>query len=121
MLMEFSVGKRRAEIQGDVLKVTAGSSEQEYVLSKLVMVGARRRFSRPLLILSVAAAVLSLLNADNPFYIAFTVLIFLSAVLLREEGVVLVFDDSTLVLSPLDRRKSKQIVALFQSYIGSPR
>lgn len=119
--MEITLGKRRAEILGNVLKVTPRSVEEEYDLSKLVMVGARRTFSRPLLILSVAAAVLSLLNADNPLYMVFAALIFLSTVLLREEGVVLVFDDRTLVLSPLDRRKSKQIVKLFQSYVGSPR
>ena len=119
MFMEITVGEKRVTIEGNTLKVVYGSTEEEYDLSKLDMIGARRRFSRVLLILSVASAILSILNADNPSYVALAALIFLSTVLLREEGIVLAFEDRTLVLSPLDRRKRKELTEYFRRYLGS--
>ena len=119
MFMEITVGEKRVTIEGNTLKVFIRSTEEEYDLSKLVTIGARRRFSRFLLVLSIASAILGLLNADNLLYVTFAVLIFLSTILLREEGIVLVFEDKTLVLSPLDRRKRKELLEHFKSYLGS--
>jgi hypothetical protein len=117
--MEITVGEKRVTIEGNTLKVAVGSTEEVYDLSKLEMIGARRRFSRILLLLSVASAILGVLNADNLLYIVLAVLIFLSVIVLREEGIVLVFEDRDLVLSPLDRRKRNELMELFKGYLVS--
>jgi len=118
MRMEIIADEKKLMIQDDKLIVTSESLKEEYSLSELVKIGLKRKFSKPLLALAVICAMLSIFNAENPFYLILTLLIFISAVFLREENIILVFKDKTLVLRRLEKKKSKEFLAYLKSYLG---
>ena len=112
--MEIVINKKKLVVQDDTLKIVNGSVEEKYDLSKLANVGVKRKFSKPLLLLAVIFAVIGIVNADNPFYIILAVLMFLSAIVLREESLILAFEDKTLVLDVLDKKKSNELLKHFE-------
>jgi hypothetical protein len=112
--MEIVINKKKLVVQDDTLKIVNGSMEEKYDLSKLANVGVKRKFSKPLLLLAIIFAVIGIVNADNPFYIILAVLMFLSAIVLREESLILAFEDKTLVLDVLDRKKSDELLKHFE-------
>lgn len=115
--MEIVVNKKKLIVQNDTLKIVNDSVEEKYNLSKLSNVGLKRKFSKPLLLLTIIFAVVGIVNTDNPFYIILAVLMFLSAVVLREESLILAFEDKTLVLDGLDRKKSKELLKHFEKHL----
>jgi hypothetical protein len=121
LLLEFIIGEKRVTIQNSTLKTVIGAYEEKYDLSKIVMVGAKRKFSRLLLVLSIASSFLVILNAENLFYFVLAVIIFLSTILFREEGIVLVFDDRTLILSPLNQKTKKELLEYFESFLENKK
>ncbi len=112
--MEIVINKKKLVVQNNTLKIVNGSAEEKYDLSKLDNVGVKRKFSKPLLLLAIIFAVIGIVNADNPFYIILAVLMFLSAIVLREESLILAFEDKTLVLDGLDRKKSSELLKHFE-------
>ncbi|MBX5321684.1 hypothetical protein HN007_06840 [Candidatus Bathyarchaeota archaeon A05DMB-3] len=112
--MEIVINKKKLVVQDDTLKIVNGSVEEKYDLSKLANVGVKRKFSKPLLLLAIIFAVIGIVNADNPFYIILAVLMFLSAIVLREESLILAFENKTLVLDVLDRKKSNELLKHFE-------
>lgn len=112
--MEIVINKKKLVVQDDTLKIVNGSVEEKYDLSKLANVGVKRKFSKPLLLLAIIFAVIGIVNADNPFYIILAVLMFLSAIVLREESLILAFENKTLVLDVLDKKKSNELLKHFE-------
>jgi hypothetical protein len=112
--MEIVINKKKLVVQNDTLKIVNGSVEEKYDLSKLANVGLKRKFSKPLLLLTIIFAVIGIVNADNPFYIILAVLMFLSAIVLREESLILAFEDKTLVLDGVDKKKSNELLKHFE-------
>ncbi|MEM3700515.1 MAG: hypothetical protein QXL57_06590 [Candidatus Bathyarchaeia archaeon] len=104
-------------IQNDKLVVISESLKEEYNLSDLVKVGLKRRFSKPLLGLAIISAIISLFNAENPFYLILTLAIFLSAIFLREENIILVFREKTFVLKLLEKKKNKEFLEHLKGYL----
>lgn len=112
--MEIVINKKKLVVQNDTLKIVNGSVEEKYDLSKLANVGLKRKFSKPLLLLTIIFAVIGIVNVDNPFYIILAVLMFLSAIVLREESLILAFEDKTLVLDGVDKKKSNELLKHFE-------
>lgn len=115
--MEIVINKKKLEVQNDTLKIVNSSVEEKYDLSKLANVGLKRKFSKPLLLLTIIFAIIGMVNADNPFYIILAVLMFLSAIVLREESLILAFEDKTLVLDGLDKKKSNELLKHFGKHL----
>lgn len=115
--MEIVINRKKIVVQNDTLKIVNGSAEEKYDLSKLANVGVKRKFSKPLLLLTIIFAVIGIVNADNPFYIILAVLMFLSAIVLREESLILAFEDKTLVLDGLDKKKSNELLKHFEKHL----
>jgi hypothetical protein len=116
--MEISADEKKFMVQDDKLVVISEFLKEEYNLSELVKVGLKRKFSRPLLALAIISAIISLFNAENPLYLILTLIIFISAIFLREENIILVFKDKTLVLRRIEKKKSKELLEYLKSYLG---
>lgn len=116
--MEIEINKKKLVVQNDTLKIVNGSVEEKYALSKLAKVGLKRKFSKPLLLLTIIFAVMGIVNADNPFYIIIAVLMFLSTIVLREESLILAFEDKTLFLNCLDRKKCSELLKYFEKSLN---
>lgn len=115
--MEINADGKKFMIQDDKLVVISESLKEEYNLSELVKIGLKRKFSRPLLALAILSAIISLFNAENPFYLILTLVIFISAIFLREENIILVFKDKTLILRRLEKKKSKEFLEHLKNYL----
>ncbi|MGB9778508.1 MAG: hypothetical protein C0193_00075 [Candidatus Bathyarchaeota archaeon] len=115
--MEISADEKKLMIQDNKLIVVSESLKEEYCLSELVKIGLKRKFSRPLLALAILCAVITLFNAENPFYLILTLVIFMSAIFLREESIILVFKDKTLVLRRMEKKKRKDFLEHLKSYL----
>jgi hypothetical membrane protein len=115
--MEIAVNKKKLIFQNNTLKIVEGSVEEMYDLSKLADVGVRRKFSKLLLLLTLVFAVIGIINAENPVYIILAALMFLSAIILREETLILEFKDKTVLLDQLDRKKSKELLEIFEKHL----
>jgi hypothetical protein len=116
--MEISADEKKFMVQDDKLVVISEFLKEEYNLSELVKVGLKIKFSRPLLALAIISAIISLFNAENPLYLILTLIIFISAIFLREENIILVFKDKTLVLRRIEKKKSKELLEYLKSYLG---
>jgi hypothetical protein len=116
--MEINADEKKLVIQDDKLLVISESVKEEYNLLELVKVGLKRKFSRPLLALAIISAIMSLFNVENPFYLILTLVIFISAIFLREENIILVFKDKTLILRRLEKKKRKEFLEHLKSYLG---
>lgn len=113
--MEITVNeKKKIVVQNNTLKIVENSAEEEYDLSRLVDVGVKRKFSKPLLLLTLVFAAIGIINAENPAYIILAALMFLSAIILREEILILAFKDRMITLERLDRKKSKELLEIFR-------
>lgn len=115
--LEIAIDKKKVIVQDGVLKVVEDSNVEEYALSKLAKVGVRRKFSKPLLLLTLVFAVIGIINAENPAYIILAALMFLSAIILREEAIILEFEDKTMILNGLDRKKGKELLKIFEKHL----
>ncbi|MEM0358066.1 MAG: hypothetical protein QXL77_06820 [Candidatus Bathyarchaeia archaeon] len=115
--MEITVDKKKIIVHEGVLKVVEDSNVEEYDLSKLANIGVRRKFSKPLLLLTLVFAVVGIINAENPAYTILAALMFLSALILREETIILAFKDETVALNGLDRKKSKELLKVFEKHL----
>ncbi|MGQ9538476.1 MAG: hypothetical protein ACUVTE_02695 [Candidatus Bathycorpusculaceae bacterium] len=116
--MKIEINNKTLVVQNDTLKIVNGSVEEKYALSKLTKVGLKRKFSKPLLLLTIIFAVMGIVNADNPFYIVIAVLMFLSTIVLREESLILAFEDKTLFLDGLDRKKCSELLKYFEKSLN---
>ncbi|MDH7477803.1 MAG: hypothetical protein QHH17_05420 [Candidatus Bathyarchaeota archaeon] len=116
--MEINADGKTLMIQNDKLVVISESLKEEYNLSELVNVGLKRKFSRPLLGLAIISAIISLFNSENPFYLILTLVIFISAIFLREEKIILVFKEKTFVIRRLEKNKRKEFLEHLKSYLG---
>lgn len=116
--MEINANGKKLTIQNDTLVVEGESLKEEYNLSELVKVGLKRKFSKPLLALAIFSALISLFNAENPIYLILTLVIFISAIFLREENVILVFKDKTLVLKRFEKKERKIFLEYLKSHLG---
>ncbi|MEM2445815.1 MAG: hypothetical protein QW734_04075 [Candidatus Bathyarchaeia archaeon] len=119
--LEIAIDKKKIIVQDSILKIVEDSAVEEYDLSKLSNVGVKRKFSRPLLMLTLVFAVIGIINAENPAYIILAAIMFLSVIILREEAIVLVFKDKTVVLDSLDRGKSKGLLKIFEKHLERKR
>ncbi len=118
---EFNIGDRRVVVKDDTLRILTATGEERYDLKKVTMIGAKRKFSRLLLVLAITSAALVIIDSGNLLYLTFAAIIFLSTIIFREEGIVLVFDKDAVVLSPLDRKVKGELLPYFEGFLGEGR